>query len=88
MVGAEECGEMEEWFNYRMTRAAPDVCAKFLGTFTADITKGQFTAGGKWLIWMYEVSACPSILFGLFSSTCITEITEIETEHGWKNFLL
>lgn len=54
VVGAEECGEMEEWFNYRMTRAAPDVCAKFLGTFTADITKGQFTAGGKWLIWMYE----------------------------------
>ncbi|KAG0559882.1 hypothetical protein KC19_10G136600 [Ceratodon purpureus] len=54
VLGAEECGDMEEWFNYRMCRAAPDVCAKFLGTFTADVTKGQFTEGGKWLIWKYE----------------------------------
>lgn len=60
VTGAEECGEMEEWFNYRMSRAASSVCADFLGSFTADITKGQFTQGGKWLIWKYEVYAYPS----------------------------
>lgn len=54
VVGAEECGEMEEWFNYRMSRSASSVCADFLGSFTADITRGQFTRGGKWLIWKYE----------------------------------
>ncbi|KAJ7519933.1 hypothetical protein O6H91_20G060400 [Diphasiastrum complanatum] len=52
--GAEECGEMEEWFNYRMRRAAPDACADFLGSFTADTTRGPFTEGGKWLVWKYE----------------------------------
>lgn len=52
--GAEECGEIEEWFNYRMSRAAPDVCADFLGSFIADTTRGQFTEGGKWLVWKFE----------------------------------
>ncbi|MCO5579329.1 hypothetical protein L7F22_033184 [Adiantum nelumboides] len=52
--GAEECGEMEEWFNYRMSRAAPDVCADFLGSFIADTTRGQFTEGGRWLVWKFE----------------------------------
>jgi len=52
--GADECGEMEEWFNYRMCRAAPDTCAKYLGSFRADATRGQFTQGGKWLVWKYE----------------------------------
>lgn len=55
VLGAEECGEMEEWFNYRMCRAAPDVCAKYMGSFRADTTRGQFTEGGKWLVWKYEV---------------------------------
>lgn len=62
VVGAEECGEMEEWFNYRMCRAAPDVCAKYLGSFRADVTRGQFTEGGKWLIWKYEVYTNPLYL--------------------------
>ncbi|EFJ20614.1 hypothetical protein SELMODRAFT_108899 [Selaginella moellendorffii] len=52
--GALESGEMEEWFNYRMARAAPDVCADFLGSFVADSTRGQFVEGGKWLVWKYE----------------------------------
>lgn len=52
--GAEECGDMEEWFNYRLSRAAPDVCANFLGSFISDTTRGQFTQGGKWLVWKFE----------------------------------
>eukprot|EP00252_Welwitschia_mirabilis_P019319 TRINITY_DN4435_c0_g1_i1.p1 TRINITY_DN4435_c0_g1~~TRINITY_DN4435_c0_g1_i1.p1 ORF type:complete len:490 (-),score=79.80 TRINITY_DN4435_c0_g1_i1:30-1439(-) len=52
--GAKECGEMEEWFNYRLSRAAPDVCAEFLGSFVSDTTQGQFTKGGKWLLWKFE----------------------------------
>ncbi|KAL3678881.1 hypothetical protein R1sor_021837 [Riccia sorocarpa] len=52
--GAEECGEMEDWFNYRLRRAAPDVCAEFLGSFVADTTYGQFVEGGRWLIFKYE----------------------------------
>ncbi|BFI20754.1 hypothetical protein MPTK1_7g16020 [Marchantia polymorpha subsp. ruderalis] len=52
--GAEECGEMEDWFNYRLRRAAPDVCATYLGSFVADSTYGQFVEGGKWLIFKYE----------------------------------
>ncbi|KAH9325828.1 hypothetical protein KI387_006006, partial [Taxus chinensis] len=52
--GAEECGNMEEWFNYRLSRAAPDVCADFLGSFISDATRGQFTEGGKWLVWRFE----------------------------------
>lgn len=52
--GAEECGNMEEWFNYRLSRAAPDVCANFLGSFISDTTRGQFTQGGKWLVWKFE----------------------------------
>lgn len=54
VLGAEESGEVEEWFNYRMSRAAPDVCADFLGSFIADTTRGQFTEGGKWLVWKFE----------------------------------
>lgn len=53
--GAEECGNFEEWFNYRLSRAAPDTCAKFLGSFVADKTSSEFTKGGKWLVWKFEV---------------------------------
>ncbi|KAK4834299.1 hypothetical protein QYF36_020427 [Acer negundo] len=52
--GAEECGEFEEWFNYRLSRAAPETCADFLGSFVADKTNSQFTKGGKWLVWKFE----------------------------------
>ncbi|RVX00718.1 Serine/threonine-protein kinase STN8, chloroplastic [Vitis vinifera] len=41
--GAEECGDFEEWFNYRLSRAAPETCAEFLGSFIADQTNSQFT---------------------------------------------
>eukprot|EP00897_Mesotaenium_endlicherianum_P006615 jgi/Mesen1/5982/ME000302S04976 len=54
VTGAKECGEMEEWFNLRVTRVAPESCAKYLGSFVADKTKGQFQEGGKWLVWKYE----------------------------------
>ncbi|XP_021689272.2 serine/threonine-protein kinase STN8, chloroplastic isoform X2 [Hevea brasiliensis] len=52
--GAEEFGEVEEWFNYRMSRAAPETCAEFLGSFVADKTNSQFTQGAKWLVWKFE----------------------------------
>ncbi|KAK4797625.1 hypothetical protein SAY86_029951 [Trapa natans] len=52
--GAKECGDFEEWFNYRLSRAAPDTCAEFLGSFIADKTNSQFTKGGKWLVWKFE----------------------------------
>ncbi|KAH6776876.1 Protein kinase superfamily protein [Perilla frutescens var. hirtella] len=52
--GAVECGEFEEWFNYRLSRAAPDTCAEFLGSFIADKTNTLFTKGEKWLVWRYE----------------------------------
>ncbi|XP_042475764.1 serine/threonine-protein kinase STN8, chloroplastic [Macadamia integrifolia] len=52
--GAKECGDFEEWFNYRLSRAAPETCAEFLGSFVADQTSSQFTKGGKWLVWKYE----------------------------------
>ncbi|CAA7051152.1 unnamed protein product [Microthlaspi erraticum] len=52
--GAEEFGEYEEWFNYRLSRAAPETCAEFLGTFVADKTNSMFTKGGKWLVWRFE----------------------------------
>lgn len=52
--GAEECGDFEEWFNYRLSRAAPETCAEFLGTFIAEKTNSQFTKGGKWLVWKFE----------------------------------
>ncbi|KAK9153375.1 hypothetical protein Sjap_000855 [Stephania japonica] len=52
--GAEECGDFEEWFNYRLSRAAPETCAEFLGSFVADKTSTQFTKGGKWLVWKFE----------------------------------
>ncbi|KAL6142406.1 hypothetical protein ACLB2K_060688 [Fragaria x ananassa] len=54
MQGAEECGEVEEWFNYRLSRAAPETCATFLGSFVADRTSSQFSKGGKWLVWKFE----------------------------------
>ncbi|KAJ0975474.1 hypothetical protein J5N97_017439 [Dioscorea zingiberensis] len=53
-LGAEECGDFEEWFNYRVSRAAPDSCAEFLGSFIADQNSLQFTKGGKWLVWKFE----------------------------------
>lgn len=59
--GAEECGELEEWFNYRLSRAAPEACAEFLGSFVAEETTSQFTKGGKWLVWKFEVQFCRSI---------------------------
>ncbi|KAM0825748.1 hypothetical protein ACQ4PT_069352 [Festuca glaucescens] len=37
-TGAKECGDYEEWFNYRMARAAPESCADFMGSFVADRT--------------------------------------------------
>ncbi|XP_024625991.1 serine/threonine-protein kinase STN8, chloroplastic isoform X2 [Medicago truncatula] len=43
--GAKEFGDYEEWFNYRLSRAAPETCAKFLGSFVADKTNSQFTKG-------------------------------------------
>ncbi|GAV91328.1 Pkinase domain-containing protein [Cephalotus follicularis] len=52
--GADECGDFEEWFNYRLSRAAPETCAEFLGSFVADKTSSQFTKGGKWLVWKFE----------------------------------
>ncbi|KAF3321860.1 serine/threonine-protein kinase STN8 [Carex littledalei] len=52
--GAKECGDFEEWFNYRVSRAAPESCAEFLGTFIADKTSSEFTKGGKWLVWKFE----------------------------------
>ncbi|PIN14429.1 Protein kinase PCTAIRE [Handroanthus impetiginosus] len=52
--GAVECGDYEEWFNYRLSRAAPETCAEFLGSFIADKTNTQFTKGEKWLVWKYE----------------------------------
>lgn len=57
--GAEECADYEEWFNYRLSRAAPETCAEFLGSFVADQTNTQFTKGGKWLVWKFEVSFYP-----------------------------
>ncbi|CAH9069181.1 unnamed protein product [Cuscuta epithymum] len=52
--GAVECGEFEEWFNYRLSRAAPETCAKFLGSFIAEKTNSKFTKGEKWLVWRFE----------------------------------
>ncbi|XP_057435417.1 serine/threonine-protein kinase STN8, chloroplastic-like [Lotus japonicus] len=52
--GAEEFGDFEEWFNYRLSRAAPETCAKFIGSFVADKSSSQFTKGGKWLVWKFE----------------------------------
>ncbi|XP_010456345.1 PREDICTED: serine/threonine-protein kinase STN8, chloroplastic, partial [Camelina sativa] len=52
--GAEEFGDYEEWFNYRLSRAAPETCAEFLGSFVADKTNTMFTKGGKWLVWRFE----------------------------------
>lgn len=57
--GAEEFGEYEEWFNYRLSRAAPETCAEFLGSFVADQTNTMFTKGGKWLVWRFEVPFLP-----------------------------
>lgn len=53
--GAEKFGELEEWFNYRLSRAAPETCAEFLGSFVPDKTDSQFTKGVKWLVWKFEV---------------------------------
>ncbi|XP_021865636.1 serine/threonine-protein kinase STN8, chloroplastic [Spinacia oleracea] len=52
--GAKECGDFEEWFNYRLSRAAPDSCAEFLGSFISDKTNSQYTKGGKCLVWKFE----------------------------------
>ncbi|PKU70285.1 serine/threonine-protein kinase STN8, chloroplastic [Dendrobium catenatum] len=52
--GAEEFGDYEEWFNYRVSRAAPQSCAEFLGSFVAEQTRLEFTKGGKWLVWKFE----------------------------------
>lgn len=55
IVGAEQFGDFEEWFNYRLSRAAPETCAEFLGSFVADTTNSKFIKGGKWLVWKFEV---------------------------------
>ncbi|KAM7467894.1 hypothetical protein LguiB_015456 [Lonicera macranthoides] len=54
VLGAVECAEFEEWFNYRLARAAPKTCAKFLGSFVSDTTNSQFIKGEKWLVWKFE----------------------------------
>ncbi|KAJ6365819.1 hypothetical protein OIU76_030572 [Salix suchowensis] len=55
VTGAEQFGEYEEWFNYRLSRAAPETCANFLGSFVAEPDRtSQFTKGGKWLVWKFE----------------------------------
>ncbi|KAE8678296.1 ATP-dependent Clp protease proteolytic subunit-related protein 3 [Hibiscus syriacus] len=46
---AEEFGDYEEWFNYRLSRASPKTCAEFLRSFVADQNNSQFIKGGKWL---------------------------------------
>lgn len=53
--GAEKFGDFEEWFNYRLSRAAPETCAEFLGSFVADKSDSMFIKGGKWLVWKFEV---------------------------------
>lgn len=53
-LGAKECGDFEEWFNYRVSRAAPETSAEFLGSFVAEKTVSEFTKGGKWLVWKFE----------------------------------
>lgn len=53
--GAEESGDFEEWFNYRVSRAAPNTSAEFLGTFIADQNSLEFVKGGKWLVWKFQV---------------------------------
>jgi len=45
--GAKEFGDFEEWFNYKLSRATSETCAKFLGNFVVDKTNSQFTKGGK-----------------------------------------
>jgi hypothetical protein len=60
--GAKECGDFEEWFNYRVSRATPESCAEFLGSFVADKTSSEFTKGGKWLVWKFEVHNTTLIL--------------------------
>ncbi|KAI5662954.1 hypothetical protein M9H77_22277 [Catharanthus roseus] len=52
--GAVECADFEEWFNYRLSRAAPETCAEFLGSFVADKTNSEFIKGEKWLVWKFE----------------------------------
>ncbi|GMH10039.1 hypothetical protein Nepgr_011880 [Nepenthes gracilis] len=52
--GAQECGDVEEWFNYRLSRAAPETCAEFLGSFVENKTNSQLIKGGKWLVWKFE----------------------------------
>lgn len=64
-------GEYEEWFNYRLSRAAPDTCAEFLGSFVADKTNTVFTKGGKWLVWRFEVPLPPSTHYHIMIHKCI-----------------
>ncbi|KAK8949942.1 hypothetical protein KSP40_PGU006545 [Platanthera guangdongensis] len=52
--GAAEFLDYEEWFNYRVSRAAPESCAEFLGSFVADKTRLEFIKCGKWLVWKFE----------------------------------
>ncbi|XP_071738421.1 serine/threonine-protein kinase STN8, chloroplastic [Rutidosis leptorrhynchoides] len=52
--GAIECGDFEEWFNYRLSRAAPETCAEFLGSFISDKNNSIFSKGEKWLVWKFE----------------------------------
>lgn len=67
--GAEKFGEFEEWFNYRVARAAPDSCADFLGSFIADKTSSEFTKGGRWLVWKFEVCRLYKSLFTVLPLT-------------------
>eukprot|EP00268_Persea_americana_P029439 TRINITY_DN2844_c1_g1_i2.p1 TRINITY_DN2844_c1_g1~~TRINITY_DN2844_c1_g1_i2.p1 ORF type:complete len:364 (-),score=77.81 TRINITY_DN2844_c1_g1_i2:651-1742(-) len=85
--GAEECGDFEEWFNYRLSRAAPETCAEFLGSFIADKTNSQFTKGGKWLVWKFELNS-PD-LFDMYSAGITLlqmAIPTLRSAAGLKNF--
>lgn len=84
--GAKECGDFEEWFNYRVSRAAPETCAEFLGSFIADKTSSQFTKGGKWLVWRFEV--CQQTLLVLIHLSQMSKIRYIKLTLNEKIRLL
>ncbi|RYR14830.1 hypothetical protein Ahy_B04g071534 [Arachis hypogaea] len=80
--GAEEFGECEEWFNYRLSRAAPEMCARFLGSFVADKSNSLFTKGGKWLVWKFE-----ALLFMVMMSQGGHSFADYMTERNFPSNL-
>jgi hypothetical protein len=83
---AKEFGEAEVWMNERMSRAAPDACARFLGAFQAPSATGPSAGkavGGKaplgkrapvdddvWLVWADEGDATLSDLMTVRGGPC------------------